>query len=92
MFSTKPQGQVLSVERTATRVVALVLLVLAGVMAHMAPPSPGATFGGLEFPAREVTIGGESALGAGGIALAVLAVGGAILADMSREASAVKNQ
>mmetsp|Transcript_13625 Transcript_13625/g.33005 ORF Transcript_13625/g.33005 Transcript_13625/m.33005 type:complete len:93 (-) Transcript_13625:84-362(-) len=92
MFSTKPQGQVLSVERTATRVVALVLLVLAGVMAHMAPANTATTFGSLEFPARDVTLGHESALGAGGIALAVLAVGAAIFADMSREASSVKNQ
>mmetsp|Transcript_41308 Transcript_41308/g.87513 ORF Transcript_41308/g.87513 Transcript_41308/m.87513 type:complete len:93 (+) Transcript_41308:566-844(+) len=92
MFSTKSKGQVLSVERIATRVAALVLLVLAGLMSSMAPASTATAFGSLEFPAQDLTVGHESAAGAGGIALAVLAVGAAILFDMSREVSVVKNQ
>mmetsp|Transcript_54301 Transcript_54301/g.116627 ORF Transcript_54301/g.116627 Transcript_54301/m.116627 type:complete len:95 (+) Transcript_54301:53-337(+) len=94
MFAaSKPQGKVLSTERVLTRVAGLLLLVLAGVFAQMAPKGRGVAFSSMEFTTQEITLGRDTGIGAtGGVIVAIVVVSVAILVDMTREKSTVKQQ
>mmetsp|Transcript_25922 Transcript_25922/g.62654 ORF Transcript_25922/g.62654 Transcript_25922/m.62654 type:complete len:95 (-) Transcript_25922:29-313(-) len=94
MFAaSKPQGAVLSTERVLSRLAGLVLLVLAGVFAQMAPKGREVAFSSMEFTTQEVTIGRDTGIGAtGGVVVAIVIVSVAIIVDMTREKSTVKHQ
>mmetsp|Transcript_4379 Transcript_4379/g.9116 ORF Transcript_4379/g.9116 Transcript_4379/m.9116 type:complete len:94 (+) Transcript_4379:95-376(+) len=93
MFASSTSNQpVLSGERLATRVIALLLLVGAAVFTAMVPASQqNVQFSAAEFGTTPVTMGSDVSMGAAGIMAAIGVVGLAIYADLSRGVSTVRD-